>query len=262
VTGATLRLRRLFRRESGRAYVVAVDHGMLLGVQPGAEDALLAVSRSLASDPDGLLLSPGVLAQAGPLLAHRGAPSVIVRLDYLTTAADARLRGDEHRIVCSPRRAAALGADAVAMYLNLGTGDGPIFADNLAAVGRTVEEAHDVGLPLIAEVVAWGSEAEERSDPDMLAYGARLAAEAGADLVKTQYTGDAESMERLVAACPVPVMVLGGAKTDSQDALLAATTDALAAGAVGVIYGRNIWQAADPVGMGEAVRGVVHAPAA
>jgi DhnA family fructose-bisphosphate aldolase class Ia len=261
VSGATLRLRRLFRRESGRAYVVAIDHGMLLGVQPGAEDVLRAVERALVSDPDGILISPGALARAGALLGYRGAPSVIVRIDYLTTGPDARLRGDEHRIVCSPRRAAALGADAVAMYLNLGTGEASVFADNLAALGRTVEEAHDVGLPLIAEVVAWGSEADERSGADLLTYGARLAAEAGVDLVKTQYTGDVASMERLVEACTVPVMVLGGAKTDSPDGLLAATGDALAAGAVGVIYGRNIWQAEDPAQTGAAVREVVHGAA-
>jgi DhnA family fructose-bisphosphate aldolase class Ia len=258
VTGATLRLRRLFRRESGRAYIVAIDHGMLLGVQPGAEDALLAVERSLATDPDGLLLSPGLLAQAGTLLGHRGAPSAIVRLDYLTIAADARLRGDEHRVVCSPRRAAALGADAVAMYLNLGTGEASSFAENLAALGRTAEEAHDIGLPLVAEVVAWGSEAEQRSDPALLAYGVRLAAETGADLIKTQYTGDQESMSQLVSACPAPVVVLGGARAGVEDGLLATTSDALAAGAVGVIYGRSIWQAADPRRTGDAVRALVH----
>lgn len=262
MSGATLRMRRLFRRESGRCYVVAIDHGMLLGVQRGAEDAAVAVERALRSDPDGLLLSPGVLATVGDQLAHRGAPSAIVRLDYLTVAAEAKLRGAIHRVVCSPGRAASLGADAVAMYLNLGTSDAAVFADNLAALGRTAEDAHSAGLPLIAEVVAWGSEAEERSGIELLEYGARLAAEAGADMVKTQYTGDVASMSELVASCPVPVVILGGPATGPQDGLIAATRSAMAAGASGVIYGRNIWQADDPAGVGRAVRDAVHAPTA
>jgi len=107
-------------------------------------------------------------------------------------------------------------------------------------------------------VVAWGSQATDRQDADLLAYGARLAVEIGADIVKTEYTGDPESMARLVDGCPAPVLVLGGAKVDSLDGLLATTSDALRSGAAGVIYGRNIWQADDPAKVGAAVRSLVH----
>jgi DhnA family fructose-bisphosphate aldolase class Ia len=65
-------------------------------------------------------------------------------------------------------------------------------------------------------------------------------------------------MAGLVRGCPAPVLVLGGAKADSVDALLATTRDALLAGAAGVIYGRNIWQADDPAEVGAAVRSLVH----
>lgn len=258
MSGAELRMRRLFGKESGRAYVVVIDHGMLFGVQEGSEDAIGAVARSLASSPDGLFISPGLLARTGHLLAHRGAASPIVRLDYLTLDERTRPYGDKHRVLCSPAQAAKLGADAVVMYLMLGAADGETFADNLTAIGQALGEAHELGLPLIAEVVAWGSQAVDRRDADLLTYGARLAAEVGADMVKTEYTGDPESMTQLVRGCPAPVLILGGAKTESVDALLATTRDALLAGAAGVIYGRNIWQADDPAEVGAAVRSLVH----
>ncbi len=258
MTGAELRTRRLFDADSGRAYVVAIDHGMLFGVQEGSEDAVPTVERSLATDPDGLFISPGLLARSGHLFAHRRAASPIVRLDYLTLDEHAKPYGDRHRVLCPPARAAALGADAVVMYLMFGAADGETFADNLAAIGQAIGEAHDLGLPLIAEVVAWGSQARDRRDADLLTYGSRLAVEVGADVIKTEYTGDPQSMARLVRGCPAPVMVLGGAKVDSLDALLDMTRDALRAGVAGVIYGRNIWQADDPAKVGAAVRSLVH----
>jgi DhnA family fructose-bisphosphate aldolase class Ia len=258
MTGAELRMQRLFGKESGRAYVVAIDHGMLFGVLEGSEDAITAVERSLNTDPDGLFISPGLLARTGHLLAHRGAASPIVRLDYLTLDERSKPYGDKHRMLCSPTQAAKLGADAVVMYLMFGSADGETFADNLSAIGQAVDEAHEQGLPLIAEVVAWGSHAVHRRDTDLLTYGVRLAVEIGADMIKTEYTGDPESMTRLVSGCPAPVLMLGGAKADSVDALLAATRDALSVGVAGVIYGRNIWQADDPAGVGAAVRSLVH----
>jgi fructose-bisphosphate aldolase, class I len=257
VNGAELRMRRLFDRDSGRAFVVAIDHGMQFGPQPGSEDAAAAVDRSLSSEPDALLISPGLLARCADRFAWRGAASPIARLDFLTIADQTRAYGDVHRVLCDPAGAAALGADGVIMYLVLGAADGRTFADNLTAVARAVEAAHRLGLPLVAEVVAWGANAADRRDAGLLGFGARVAVEAGADLVKTEYTGDPASMAQVVAGCPAPVLVLGGAK-GSEEALLEMTRDALRAGASGVIYGRNIWQADDPLRVGRAVRSLVH----
>jgi len=86
MNGADLRMRRLFDRDSGRAFVVAIDHGMLFGAQPGSEDAAAAVQRSLSTEPDALLISPGLLARSANLFAYRGAASPIARLDFLTIA--------------------------------------------------------------------------------------------------------------------------------------------------------------------------------
>jgi DhnA family fructose-bisphosphate aldolase class Ia len=184
-----------------------------------------------------------------------------VRVDFIGN--DERLKpyGDLHRIVCTPADAAELGADAVVMYCVFGVEDGDTLADNISAVAHTAAEAHQVGLPLIAEAVNWGSQASDRQDADILTFGARMMVEAGADAIKTEYTGDPVSMRRLIDAVPAPVMVLGGAKLDSEDALFDMTREALSAGASGVVYGRNIWQADDPVKMSAAIRDLVHGAA-
>jgi DhnA family fructose-bisphosphate aldolase class Ia len=144
------------------------------------------------------------------------------------------------------------------MFLVLGVAEGEIFADNAQSVARAAREAHRVGLPLIVETVLWGSRIRDRQDADLLAFGCRMAAELGADAIKTEYTGDPETMSPVVEGCPVPVLTLGGPRTESEDNLLESTRGAMTAGANGVVYGRNIWQSEDPLRISRAIRGIVH----
>jgi class I fructose-bisphosphate aldolase len=258
VDGAELRLGRLFNRESGRFFVTAYDHGASLRVAPEAGKPLEVVEKVIAGEPDGVLISSGMLKQAARLFAFRGAPIPLVRADWTTL--DERMSdfGDQYRVLLSPREAAALGAGAVVMYLILGPDEGAQFADNARAVAQAAREAHAVGQPLVVEVVLWGSRISETKDPDLLTYGCRMAAEFGADLVKTEYTGDPETMAEVVEGCPVPVATLGGAKGDSEEDVLEAARGAMESGAKGIIFGRNVWQADDPVKMARSLREVVH----
>ena len=73
-----------------------------------------------------------------------------------------------------------------------------------------------------------------------------MAAENGADIVKTFYTGERESFRKVIRSCYVPVLVLGGPKTHGDRAFLESIRDALDAGAAGVVIGRYVWQAASP----------------
>jgi fructose-bisphosphate aldolase, class I len=133
-----------------------------------------------------------------------------------------------------------------------------MFAHNAQAVAKAAREAHRVGLPLIVEATLWGSRISDKKDPDLLAYGCRMAAELGADAVKTEYTGDPETTAEVIEGCPVPVLTLGGAKGDSEEAVAEAARGAKEGGTRGIIFGRNIWQAEDPVRMSASLREVVH----
>ena len=258
MSGVRVRLGRLFRKESGSTFIVAIDHGLTTGVQPGAERAVDTVERIVSCEPDGVLLSPGLLSAAGHLFAFRGAPSPILRADFLLTDERVKELGEQHRVLCSPQDAMDLGADAMTMFLVLGVEEGQMFADNARAVAKAARAAERIGIPLIVETVLWGSRITDPRDPNLLAFGCRMAAELGAHAIKTEYTGDTESMASIVEGCPVPVMVLGGPRIDSEEDLIESTRGAMAAGAKGVIYGRNIWQSDDPVQISANIRDAVH----
>jgi DhnA family fructose-bisphosphate aldolase class Ia len=258
MSGAELRLGRLFDRESGRSFIVAFDHGTNLRVPPEAGKPLEVVENIVAGEPDGVLISPGMLKQASDLFAFRGAPVPVLRADW--TILDERMRdiGEHYRVICSPQEAAALGAGAMVMYLIMGPEEGTMFADNARAIAGAAHEARRVGLPLIVEATLWGSRMSDKKDPDLLAYCCRIAAELGADAIKTEYTGDPETMAAVVEECPVPVLTLGGAKGGSEEDVLENARGAIGAGARGLIFGRNVWQADDPAKMSASLREVVH----
>ena len=267
MNGADVRLGRLFDRQSGRSFITAFDHGITLGPRPGSERALDVLARIIAGSPDGILVSPGMMKQGGHLFAFRGAPAPIVRADWIHNhdvfkGLPSRLQdpaqGEHYRIVCSPADALALGAEAITMFLIVGTQEGGEYADNVAEVAAAAQQARVIGLPLIVASVLWGSRMDDQRDPELLAYAARVAAELGADAIKTTYTGNTETMRRVVDGCPIPVLVLGGVRSEDPAPVLEATRGALEAGAKGVVYGRNVWQSDDPLLMCGLLRDVIH----
>ncbi|WP_219413550.1 class I fructose-bisphosphate aldolase [Pseudonocardia nigra] len=261
-----MRLGRLFDPTSGRAMVAAFDRGLGASAAGGGEDALGVVESLVDAGVDGLVISPGMLDRTRHLLAHRGAPAALVRSDFffMGSLQPPGIAGpaEEYRCLITAGEAVAMGADAMVLFLILGNADDAITADNAAAVARTTRAAHAVGLPVIVEAVLWGSRSVDQSDAQALAYVSRLAAELGADAVKTQYTGDITSMRTVVDSCPVPVLLLGGPKSDDQDELLRSSAEALSTGARGLVYGRNVWQTDDPRASARRLHDIVHGLAA
>jgi DhnA family fructose-bisphosphate aldolase class Ia len=253
-----MRLGRLFNHESGRSFIAAIDHGVTLGVPAGAERIVDAIERVIAGQPDGVLISPGMLEKAGHLFAFHGAPAAIVRSDFIINHPFVNDLGEQYRVLISPEDAAAMGADAIIMFLMVGAETGQLFADNIRAISTAAQAAHQVGLPLIVESVLWGNRIKDQRDPERLAFGCRMAAELGADALKTEYTGDPATMAQIVESCPAPVLVLGGPKSDSPTAIFDATRGALEAGAKGVAFGRNVWQADDPLAVCAQLREIIH----
>jgi DhnA family fructose-bisphosphate aldolase class Ia len=124
-----------------------------------------------------------------------------------------------------------------------------------------IDAYHKLGIPVMVEALAKGSingKPFPSNDPEGIKMVARMAAEIGADMVKTYYTGTPESFAPVVAGCPVPVVILGGAKTDSIAGVFQDIYDSLQAGGVGIAMGRNIWGYPNLPAMLEAVTGLVH----
>ncbi|WP_162619593.1 class I fructose-bisphosphate aldolase [Salinicola peritrichatus] len=242
LTSSHLRTGRLFRRDTGLSCMVAFDRTLLAGPVEHAIDARRTVAAIIEAGPEAVLLSPGLLKQYRELFAHSEAPRAVLRIDY-PMVGDFALAGEEHhRMIATPAEAQALGADAVVMCLISGYDDPRREADNLRVVAETARQCEVIGLPLIVEAVVWGSREGDRLDAARIARVSRIAAELGADLIKAQFTGEAEDMRMLVESCPVPVLVLGGAAMNDDEALARFTRGAIDNGARGVIFGRNAWQ--------------------
>ena len=96
------------------------------------------------------------------------------------------------------------------------------------------------------------------NDVEVVAHAARAGAELGADIIKTNYTGDPDSFRKVVKGCPVPVVIAGGPKTETDMEFLKMIEGALQAGARGVAIGRNVFQHKDPVKMTRAISAIVN----
>ena len=251
--GEELRLSRLFGQ--GNAVVVAVDHGLYNGPLPG----LLDLPRVIASvkAADAILTSPGMVAHCKSAFMNRGAPALVVRLNWGTQYATQWGYETAQSVrVISAHDALSLGADIALVGLSLKTGDEALDAKNVEVLSAYVAEKRLAGIPLIGEFFPAGAEdVPPESLHDLIAVGCRVTAELGVDAIKTFFTG--ERFSEIAAATPVPILTLGARKVPRErDALLLAQMS-VQAGSRGVVFGRNVVQARDPARFLTALKEVV-----
>lgn len=254
--GKAIRLSRLFP-DGKPTVIVAIDHGQTFGPLQGIEDFAAATAK--LTEADGVLMAPHMIRFSGNLFLGRNRPVVIGRLNWNTIHCypwDYREGWATQTI--SPATAVALGADILLASLVLQTGEEAHDAENVGLFAELAEECHKLGIPLIGEVFpAGGVEAEhdlQRLHP-YVKITCRIAAELGADAIKTFYTG--ERFPEVVQGCPVPIFCLGAEKLENElDALKLAQRE-IAAGARGVVFGRNVIQARDQAKFLRALKAVV-----
>lgn len=254
-----IRTRRLFARDSGRSFMVALDRTVSAGPEPFSGNAEALVAAVVDGGADAMLMSPGLIRRCGHIAAFRGGPALVCRIDFPFMPGVTQGQGEEFRLISTVNDAVAIGADAVVMFLTGALQERRVFGDNVAAVAAVAAEAHRLGVPLVVEAVPWGAATPDPKDPVLVAQLSRMAAELGADLVKTENVGDPVAMRQVVDTCPVPVLILGGPQLPMPE-LLAATREALECGARGVVFGRNAWQREDADEAMAALRTLVHRP--
>ena len=154
----------------------------------------------------------------------------------------------------SVKEALRLGADGVSLHINIGGKEEPEMLQDLGIIS---EQCHEWNVPLLAMMYPRGENIKDPHDPEIVAHAARIGAECGADIVKTLYTGDIDSFTKVVESIPVPVVIAGGPKSDTDMDLLKMTEDAMNAGAKGVTYGRNIFAHKKPEKIVEALAGII-----
>ncbi len=248
-SGKTIRLWRILRRTTKRTVIIAVDHGRRHGPIPGIEDFRSLIEELVETGVDALMMTVPMLEKVADLVAGRVA--VVARIDG--TGSVRGLDETDDRLICSVERALSAGADAVSLMVYVGC---EREADNLEKLSRVAEEAYWLGVPVLAEVLPRPPKLPDRYSADAVAYASRIAAELGADLVKTYLTR--ESFERVANSVPVPVVVLGGPRKGSLLEALEEAYRAVKEGAAGVAYGRNVFQFEKPKVAARALLYVVH----
>jgi 3-hydroxy-5-phosphonooxypentane-2,4-dione thiolase len=240
--GMQNRLARIFRPESGRTVMLAIDHGYFQGPTTGLERVDLSIL-PIAPYADALMLTRGILRsvvppsiQQGFVLRASGGPSILKELS-------------NEQIAMDVADAVRLGASAIAVQVFIG---GEFETQTVHNMTRLVDEGLRYGLPVLG-VTAVGKELVR--DARYLGLATRICAELGAQVVKTYYCP--EDFDKVTAGCPVPIVMAGGKKLGELEALTMAH-HAVDQGASGVDMGRNIFQCETPVAMIQAVRKVVH----
>lgn len=245
--GRRRRLGRLYRHDPGRLLVVPLDHAVGAGPIVGDLDDL--IGRLAGGGADAVVLHKGALRRIAARRFHD--LGLVLHLDASTGLAP---DPDAKYPVATVEEALRLGADAVSVHVNLGSATEDRQVAHLAAVARRCDRW---GMPLLAMMYVRGRAVADPLAPEAVAHAVTVAAELGADLVKTSLPGDEAATARITAGCPVPVLAAGGA-AGRPDAVLTALAGSLRAGAGGVAAGRLIFTAPDPAAAIRRLAALVH----
>ncbi len=244
--GKTRRLKKLMQKDN-RTVIVPMDHGVTIGPVQGITNMQNITNQLIKGKADAILVHKGI----AKLIDVDGA-GLIVMLSGMSNLAP-NLNSKVQ--VCSVGEALRLGADAVSVHVNIGAQDEDKMLANL---GKVSEECEHYGLPLLAMMYPRGPRIQSEHDPTVVAHAARIGAELGADIIKTNYTGNIESFKVVIESCPVPIVIAGGPKCKSPVEVLETTLDAIKAGAAGLSIGRNVFQCDNPTLMVKALSSIVH----
>jgi len=242
--GMKNRISRLIKPKTGKAVWLAVDHGYFLGPVSKLEEPGKTI-KPLLPFTDALMLTRGILRSCVEAVVD---VPVILRVSGGNSIVGPAL--SNAGIQTSMEDAVRLNASGVAFSIYIGTEHEH---QALLCLGQLVDEAQRCGMPVLA-VTAVGKELEKR-DARYLGLCCRIAAELGANIVKTYYC---DNFDKVVKSCPVPLVIAGGPKLETELDVLEITYKAMRSGAKGVDMGRNVWQSKNPVGMIKAIRAIVH----
>lgn len=245
--GKRRRARHIFGPD-GRAVIVAMDHPAYLGAGVPAA----AVDAVAAAGPDAVLATWHLARSRPEAFAGCG---LILRVDGGVSDLGEPAAGDASTLLYRAEEAMVLGADAVIVMAFPGT---PDEERSLGRLARLAAECERLGLPVVAESIPGGWAQTVGWTAENVGRGARIAVELGADAVKTMCPGPPETFAEVAAACPGPVVALGGPKADDAGQVVDLARGVVAAGAAGVAFGRNVWGSDDPAGMVARLRAAVH----
>jgi len=241
--GMQNRLARLIQPD-GHCFFLPIDHGYFQGPTRRLEQPGETI-RPLIPYADGLFVTRGVLRSC---VDPQNSPPIILRVSGGTSVVGGDLAHEG--LTTSTEEIIRLNVAAVGMSIFVGS---EYEHDSLLNLSELVSDCEDYGIPVMA-VTAVGRELEKR-DARYLGLCCRIAAELGTKVVKTYWC---EDFEKVTHGCPVPVVMAGGPKCETEREVFEFVHDGMQKGAIGLNLGRNVWQHDHPVAMMKALRAIVH----
>jgi putative autoinducer-2 (AI-2) aldolase len=242
--GMENRLKKLIQPD-GHCFFLPIDHGYFQGPTSCLERPGETIE-PLLPFCDALFVTRGVLRSAvAPALDK----PVILRVSGGTSMVGGDLADEE--LTTSIEEILRLNAAAVGVSVFVGTDYEKQTLMNLADL---VNECENYGIPVMA-VTAVGKEIGQK-DARYLALACRIAAELGAKVVKTYWCE--KDFDKVVEGCPVPVVMAGGPKCETELEVFEFVYDGMQKGAIGINLGRNVWQNPHPVAVAKGLQAVVH----
>lgn len=236
-------------RNTGNCVIVPMDHGISIGPTAGLYDMKSTVDAVANGGATAVLMHKGLIRYS-----YRSSGNDIGLILHLSASTDLGVTSNSKVLVASVEEAIKNGADAVSVHINVGAETEP---EMLADVGRISRDCSEWGMPLLVMAYARGPSIKNSYDPHAVAHAARVATELGADVVKCSYTGDPDTFRDVVKGALAPVVIAGGPKMDSDEAILQMVYDSIQAGGHGVSIGRNVFQHKNVEGMTRAISDIV-----
>ena len=228
-----------------------MDHGLTMGTIKGLEDIAEVIDKVSLGGANAVLMHSGMVG-----VGHRKYGKDIGLILHLSGATSLAPDPNRKVLVCSVERALKMGADGVSIHINIGADEEPEMLKDASIV---VEKSREWGVPLIAMMYPRGNKITDENDAEVVNIAVRAGVELGADIVKTNYTGDIDSFKEIVnGVSHIPIIIAGGPKMDTIPELFQMVYDSLQAGGAGVAFGRNIFQSEDPTKMVSAISKLVH----
>jgi fructose-bisphosphate aldolase / 2-amino-3,7-dideoxy-D-threo-hept-6-ulosonate synthase len=248
--GKKIRIERILNRKTGRCVIVPMDHGVSMGPIGGIIDMAETIDEVASGGANAVIVHKGIVGSG-----HRGYGRDIGLIIHLSASTSLGPDPDNKVLVTSVEKALQMGADAVSVHVNVGSKKEPAM---LQILGNTAEICDDWGMPLIAMMYPRGEKIKDEHHADVVKIASRAGAELGADIIKTNYTGDPETFKEVIEGCPVPLVIAGGPRVETDRELLEMVKNSVDMGGAGVAIGRNVFQAESPRKTTRAIAEIVH----
>jgi DhnA family fructose-bisphosphate aldolase class Ia len=258
--GKSRRLSRLLDKKSGRTVIVPIDDSLIFGPFNGLENLSVKIKQIAEAKPNGILAYQGVFKGFAESLRDIGG---IINL----TASSVRSIHTRKVLIGDVNNLLLLDPEAVAVHVNVTS---TYESEMIKNLGQISMQCDSLGIPLMAimyprKELEGGDENYDnlknenpKQYTDLVCHCVRIAADLGADIIKTKYTGSIKSFNQVIKACwPIPVVVAGGPLIDSKQ-MIKNAYEAVEGGATGISFGRNVFNRKDSRKFILALKEIVH----